>query len=113
MSDIKPDELPKNLNKAIFNVLRDENMLLGHAYFIPTWTIKDEKIVWTIDDLKMMFNYYIIPIIEGYTRGNARFLNSILGSSLAKRIDDTDETVIEVTQSSESVDENEMTVQLD
>ena len=65
MSDIKPDELPKNLNKAIFNVLKDENMLLRLAYFIPTWTIKDEKIVWTIDDLKMMFNYYIIPIIEG------------------------------------------------
>ena len=67
--------------------------------------------------LLMIWKWCLIIILfqssRGYTRGNARFLNSILGSSLAKRIDDTDETVIEVTQSSESVDENEMTVQLD
>lgn len=90
MSDIKPDVLLKSINKSIFNVLKDENMLLGHAYFIPKWAIRnDGKIEWTEETLKMLFNYYIIPIVEEYTYGNSRYLANILGSSLPTRIGDT------------------------
>lgn len=95
--DIKPDVLLKSINKAIFNVLKDENMLLGHAYFIPKWAIGDDKkIKWTTENLQMLFNYYIIPIIEEYTYGNGRYLSNILGTKLPKRINDTDEFIEEL-----------------
>lgn len=97
MPQIKPDVLLKNINKAIFNVLKDENMLLGHAYFIPKWAMSDGKIKWTPDVLKMLFNYYIIPIIEEYTYGNSRYLVNILGENLPKRIEDTAQFIEEIT----------------
>ena len=96
MKEIKPDLLLKNINKGIFNVLKDENMLLGHAYFIPKWAMANGKIMWTPDVLKMLFNYYIIPIIEEYTYGNTRYLANILGMKLPQRIDDTDQFVQEI-----------------
>ena len=54
------------------------------------------KIMWTPDVLKMLFNYYIIPIIEEYTYGNTRYLANILGMKLPQRIDDTDQFVQEI-----------------
>jgi hypothetical protein len=86
MPQIRPDVLLRNLNKAILNVLKDENMLLGHAYFIPKWALSGEKIRWTPEVLMKLFNYYIIPIIEEYTYGNSRYLINILGPNLSKRI---------------------------
>ncbi len=88
MPEISPKELMEALNKKIFKVLKDENMLLGHAYFIPKWAIMNDKIVWKPEVLRVLFNYYIIPIIEEYTYGNNKFLFSILGGDLVKRIDD-------------------------
>lgn len=96
MPQIKPDILLKKINKNIFRVLKDENMLLGHAYFIPQWAMSDGKIRWTPEVLKQLFNYYIIPIIEEYTYGNFRYLANILGLNLPKRIDDTDEFMEEL-----------------
>lgn len=97
LSDVKPDVLFKSINKAIFNVLKDENMLLGHAYFIPKWALdSDKKIKWTPETLQMLFNYYIIPIIEEYTYGNGRYLSNILGSKLPNRINDTDDFIEEL-----------------
>ena len=97
MPDIKPDVLLKNINKAIFNVIKDENMLLGHAYFIPKWAIgADRKIKWTNETLQMLFNYYIIPIIEEYTYGNSRYLVNILGNKLPSRINDTNAFIEEI-----------------
>lgn len=91
LTDIKPDVLFKSINKAIFNVLKDENMLLGHAYFIPKWAIEDDgKIHWTPEVLKMLINYYVLPIIEEYTYGNGRYLANIMGGALTKRIEDDD-----------------------
>ncbi len=91
LPEIKPNILFRSINKAIFNVLKDENMLLGHAYFIPKWAIADDKkIHWTPEVLKMLINYYVLPIIEEYTYGNNRYLVNILGSSIPKRIDDND-----------------------
>lgn len=91
LNDIKPDVLFKSINKSIFNVLKDENMLLGHAYFIPKWAIEsDKKIHWTPEVLKILINYYILPIIEEYTYGNSRYLVNIMGTALIKRIDDND-----------------------
>lgn len=88
-NNIKPDVLLKSINKEIFNVLKDENMLLGHAFFIPKWAIGvDNKINWTPEVLRMLINYYIIPIIEEYTYGNSRYLANILGDVIPKRIED-------------------------
>ena len=96
MPEVKPDILLKNINKEIFNVMKDENMLLGHAYFIPKWAMDAGRIKWTPEVLKMLFNYYIIPIIEEYTYGNARYLANILGTSLPKRIDNTEQFMKEL-----------------
>lgn len=86
---IKPSVLLKSINKKIFNILKDENMLLGHAYFIPQWAKKDDKVQWDYETLQILINYYIIPIIEEYTYGNTRYLVNILGPNLIKRIDNT------------------------
>lgn len=97
LPEIKPSVLFKSINKAIFNVLKDENMLLGHAYCIPKWAIEDDrKIHWTPEVLKVLINYYIIPIIEEYTYGNSRYLANILGSSIPNRIEDTDLFMTEI-----------------
>lgn len=97
LPDIKPDVLFKSVNKAIFNVLKDENMLLGHAYFIPKWAFGvDKKIKWTPETLQILFNYYIIPIVEEYTYGNGRYLSNILGNKLPSRINDTDNFIEEL-----------------
>lgn len=91
LPNVKPDVLFKSINKSIFNVLKDENMLLGHAYFIPKWAIgEDSKIHWTPEVLKMLINYYVLPIIEEYTYGNNRYLVNIMGGTLTKRIEDND-----------------------
>ena len=97
LPEIKVDVLLKSINLKIFNVLKDENMLLGHAYFIPKWAIgSDNKIIWSPEVLKLLFNYYILPIIEEYTYGNSRFLANILGRALPTRINDTDIFIEEV-----------------
>lgn len=97
LPEIKPSVLFKSINKAIFNVLKDENMLLGHAYCIPKWAIgHDGKIHWTTEVLKMLMNYYIIPIIEEYTYGNSRYLANILGSSIPKRIEDAGQFLVAI-----------------
>lgn len=84
LPNIKPDVLLKSINSKIFNVLKDDNMLLGHAYFIPKWVIKKEnKIEWSPEVLQILFNYYILPIIEEYTYGNSRFMSNILGETFA------------------------------
>lgn len=88
MPDIKPNELMDALNRQIFKVLKDENLLLGHAYFIPKWALEAGKIKWDTDVLRILFNYYIIPIIEEYTYGNCKFLYSILGVDLINRIEE-------------------------
>jgi 5-methylcytosine-specific restriction enzyme B len=97
LSDIKPNVLFKSINKALLNVLKDENMLLGHAYFIPKWAIQDDKkIHWTPEVLKVLINYYVLPIIEEYTYGNSRYLANILGSTIPTRIDDNDLFISEI-----------------
>lgn len=93
---INPSTLFKQLNQNIFNVLKDENMILGHAYFIPKWALSENKINWTPEVLKELINYYIIPIIEEYTYGNPRYLTAILGSELPKRIQDNDQFINEI-----------------
>lgn len=97
LSNIKPDVLLKSLNKKILSVLKDEDLLLGHSYFIPSWALNSSgKIEWTDDVLKELFNYYIIPILEEYTYGNAHQLNNILGSNLPHRLSDTKSFINEI-----------------
>ncbi len=90
--DIKPSILLKSINKALFNTLKDENLLLGHAYFMPKWAYNNKtgKIQWSYNIIQKLMNYYIIPMIEEYTYGNERFLINILGQELPKRINDTE-----------------------
>ena len=84
------------LNDKILSVLGDADLLLGQSYFIPKWALVNGKIEWTNDILKILFNYYILPIVEEYAYGNRRYLLNIMGDSLILRIDDTEEFIKEI-----------------
>lgn len=87
----------KNLNDRILDVLGSQEFLLGQSYFLPKW-LKDEndKYSWSDEDIKNVFNHYLIPIIEEYTFGNNTNLKKIVGSSLSSIIEDTDKFVLEL-----------------
>ncbi len=88
LEGIKPDILLKSINNELLKVLKDENMLLGHAYFIPKWAIEEGKIKWTPEVLRTLINYYVLPIIEEYTYGNSKYLTNIMGDAIKNRIED-------------------------
>lgn len=96
--DIKIDQIMKRLNNKILEILKNEDLLIGQSYFMPEWLNKDGKYIWTDKDLQTLFNYYIIPIIEEYTYGNARDLNKIVGSNIANRILDTEKFIEELVR---------------
>ncbi len=100
LSDIKIDieKLFKALNQKLFEVLNDENLLLGHSYFLPKWLESDGKIKWTIKELRFLFNYSILPLMEEYSYGNKHTINKILGEKLSKIIlsnEEFEEAIIE------------------
>lgn len=84
---ISIEKLYKCINKKIIEVLGEENLLLGQAYFLPSFLERqDEKIIWTPKDLRMVFNYSILPILEEYTYGNDNDFIAIIGDKIASRI---------------------------
>lgn len=100
LDGIKVEVLLKSINKKLYDVIKDEDILLGHSYFIPKWAVDASvnKIIWTPQVLQRLFNYYILPIIEEYTYGNARYLANILGAELPKRIMDIDIFMDEISK---------------
>lgn len=98
LPDVKVGKIMDGINKKLYDVLGDKDILLGQSYFLPKWA-RDEpngKIKWTPQILRRLFNYYVIPIIEEYTYGNKRYLQNILGSKLASNIDDEQEFLDEI-----------------
>lgn len=91
------DKLFRAINNRIQNVLGEEELLLGQAYFLPDFAGRvDGKIKWTSETLRLVFNYSIVPIIEEYTYGNRNDLIAILGEKIASRINDNNEFLDEV-----------------
>lgn len=86
-SEINVTSLYKEINRRIFQTLKDEDLLLGHTYFYPKWAIDDnDKIHWNVKILNRLMNFYIIPIINEYTYGNKKYLQDILGNELINNI---------------------------
>mgnify|MGYP001325805556 CR=1 FL=1 len=96
--DIKIDKLMDSINNKLFDVLGDEDLLLGQSYFLPNWALDTvtKKIKWSATLLQQLFNYYVLPIIEEYTYGNKRYLTNVVGDKLVQRMSDTDEFVAEL-----------------
>lgn len=94
---ISIEKLFKAINKNILDVLGDENLLLGQAYFMPDFLKQeDEKIIWTVKGLRMVFNYSILPTLEEYTYGNRNDLIAIVGEKIAAGIYDDEEFINEI-----------------
>lgn len=96
--DVKIDQIMRGLNNRISENLKNEDLLIGQSYFMPNWLKKDGKYIWTDTDVQILFNHYIIPIIEEYAYGNTRYLNKIVGSNIATRIQDTEKFIEELVQ---------------
>lgn len=98
LPDIKVGKLMDGINKKLYSVLGDGDLLLGQSYFLPKWARNEEtgKIQWTPQILKRLLNYYVIPIIEEYTYGNKRYLQNILGDKLVAKIKDENEFMEEL-----------------
>lgn len=96
--NIHMDRLLSEMNDRIFKVLKDEDLLLGQSYFMPCWAMEDDKYVWNDKKIKLLFNHYIIPIIEEYTYSNSKQLKEILGIEISRRITDTDRFIKELVK---------------
>ena len=96
--DVKIYQIMKQINLRILEVLKNEDLLLGKSFFMPDWIKKQGKFIWTDVDLKALFNYYIIPIIEEYTYSNINDLRKIVGVSISNRIQDIDKFIKELVQ---------------
>jgi 5-methylcytosine-specific restriction protein B len=88
--DIHIDKLFQQINYKLLDVLKDEDLLLGQAYFLPSWAMVNGTINWTNEMLQDVFNYSILPILEEYTYSKQSILESIIGSSLSQGITDVE-----------------------
>ena len=79
LPEIDITELFEALNKKIFEILKDEDLLLGHSYFLPSWAMESGKVKWNKKVLLETINYSILPILEEYTYGKKSILNNLQG----------------------------------
>lgn len=89
--DIDITLLFEEINERLRNVLKDEDLLLGQAYFLPKWARNQEKIKWNEETLQDVFTYSILPILEEYTYGKHSILEKIIGTNLSSRVSDIEE----------------------
>lgn len=89
--DFEISELFSIINKRIYSTLGSEDFLLGQSYFLPKY-VKDQNGVytWSPHNLRLTFNFSIIPILEEYTHGNPQELEKILGQEISSRLNDDD-----------------------
>ena len=80
-----PDFLRK-INQKLFETLKNQELAIGHTFFLSSTDRKNGKINWKLDEFVELFNYKVLPMIEEYCHGNQSQLNAILGSELIKRL---------------------------
>lgn len=76
-----------DINQEILNTLNKTELLLGHSYFLSK-QISD--CAWTDEEMKIQFNYVILPTLKEYTFSNKNALITILGDELSEPILDTE-----------------------
>ncbi|WP_394191018.1 AAA family ATPase [Paenisporosarcina quisquiliarum] len=75
MLNITPAQILKELNKKIVEV-QGRDLQIGHAYFMDGGTV-----VSTVDQLKDIFQYDIVPLVQEYCFDNYSMLAEIFGES--------------------------------
>ena len=70
-------ELLKKLNKKILDNRKSPNLLIGHSYFM------DKK-----DDLEIIFNNNVIPLLNEYFMGNRENVEKLLKGIVKTEVDD-------------------------
>ena len=79
----------RKINQRILDTLKDPELILGQAYFIPPKT--DEGFVWEETQFKNQFNFVILPTLVEYSFNEPSAVNTIVGEQLGDSIQDTDE----------------------
>jgi len=79
-----------DLNNEILKTLGKTELLLGHSYFLSNQILDN---TWTDEQMKIQFNYVILPTLKEYTFSNKNVLVTILGDELCEPILDTDNFV--------------------
>lgn len=79
----------RKINNRLLLTLKDEELLLGQAYFIPS----NSDLLWTQDSLKNQFNFVLLPTLKEYSFNSSNLLNSIIGEYLADSIQETNEFI--------------------
>lgn len=79
----------KVLNQRILDTLKDPELILGQAYFIPPKTTAGY--VWNMEQFKNQFNFVLLPTIREYSFNEPAAVNTILGENLGDGIQETDD----------------------
>lgn len=74
-----------DINKIIVRVLGDNNLKLGHSYFIP-----NNGVEWDWEDFQNQFNYVILPTIKEYSYTRTGVAELVVGDQLVDGIQDID-----------------------
>lgn len=73
-------ELLRRINKNLISVLNNKEMVIGHASFLKSSIIHDNKYIWKKEDFYDLFNFLIKPIIFDYCNNDTDLINSILSN---------------------------------
>jgi 5-methylcytosine-specific restriction protein B len=90
---IKIKLLYEAINEKIFEILKNEDLLLGQSYFLPKWAQEGDKIKWTPEVLYDVFYFTILPILEEYSYGKKAILEQIIGTKLVNTYPNKNEFV--------------------
>lgn len=88
-SDLRVDmsKLMETINSNILKVTGDEDLLLGHSYFMPNYLKQpDGTYLWDKHSLKCLFNYDILPLLETFLYKDSDDVSRIVGDKIPKRI---------------------------
>lgn len=89
-SELALGDFLRNLNNRLFCVLKNKELVIGHAFFLDKSLREGKKYQWSNHDLEMLFNYQILPMVEDFTKGNVSQLSEIFGENLLKRLQGED-----------------------
>lgn len=77
------------INQRILDTLKDPELILGQAYFIPPKTMAGY--IWDMEQFKNQFNFVLLPTIREYSFNEPTAVNTILGENLGDGIQETDD----------------------
>lgn len=81
---INLQEVLETINKRI-EVLKDREHQIGHSYFMPKKDENKKEIPLTADDVKLVFQNKIVPLLQEYFYGDYEKIRLVLGNSFVKQ----------------------------